>query len=158
MYIFINEELEMSRGKLGAQTGHAAVQAYKISTPYMIEQWELGGHYTKLVMRARNAEHLRTIERYIRDRLFDTVMIIDEGRTEIAPLSPTALGVEIVDRDDPHTKATFEHFETLKDTKPTPGTKEPLVDELMDFVNKVGSDPGISVDTLLEIRKLFMRR
>jgi peptidyl-tRNA hydrolase len=115
MYSFLNRGLGMTTGKVAAQAQHAAVEAYCISKPTLIEQWRLGGHYTKLVMLAEDDVHLLVIQKYIEERGFSTKLIIDEGRTEIRPHSPTALGVEVVDRDDPHVAATFEEFKLYKE-------------------------------------------
>lgn len=120
MYIFINKGLGMSPGKMAAQAAHAAVEAYRLSHPDILASWYQGGHYTKLVMEARDAEHLRAIKDYIDARGFDTALIIDEGRTEIAPHSVTALGVEVVDKDDEHTAQTFGDFKTYREPKPQP--------------------------------------
>jgi len=115
MYLFLNRELGMSTGKASAQVAHAAVEAYRISDPDMLDEWMLGGHYTKLVMLAEDTEQMRTIQHYLQDRDFLTKLVIDEGHTEIAPLSVTALGVEVVDRDDPHVAATFETFKMYRE-------------------------------------------
>lgn len=119
MYTFINRGLGMSPGKMTAQGQHAAVEAYCISDPKLIDKWRIGGHYTKLVMLAEDTEHLQNIDHYIKERGFQTKLIVDEGRTEIKPFSVTALGVEVVDRDDPHTAATFGDFKTYREEKPT---------------------------------------
>ena len=124
MYIFINEDANMSQGKVGAQAAHAAVEAYRISDKELLDAWYVGGHYTKLVMSAKDAQHLLTIERYLNERYFKTALIIDEGRTEIAPHTPTALGVAVVDRDDEHTAATFGDFKTLRPKKCPPCKKK----------------------------------
>ncbi len=110
----------MTPGKLAAQAQHAAVEAYRISAPNLLADWYLGGHYCKLVMLADDDVHLLTIQKYIEERGFKTKLIIDEGRTEIRPLSVTALGVEVVDRDDPHTRATFETFKLYRDPPARP--------------------------------------
>lgn len=115
MYIFVNRGLGMSAPKIAAQASHAAVEAYRISKPVMIDAWLSGGHYAKLVMLAEDAEQLSTFERYIGDRGFKTSLIIDEGKTEIKAFSKTALGVEIVDKDDEHVAATFSGFKLYKD-------------------------------------------
>jgi peptidyl-tRNA hydrolase len=122
MYLFLNRGLGMSVGKSAAQVAHAAVEAFQISDRKMIENWNYGKHYTKLVMLAEDADQLLVIERYIKERGFKTAIIIDEGRTEIQPFSYTALGVEIVDKDDLHVQATFGDFRTYKDLPPK--TKE----------------------------------
>lgn len=174
MYIFANDGLKMSQGKLAAQVGHAAVDAFVESDPDTINEWSLGGHKTKLVMHADNEAHLLTIERYLNDRGFTTALVIDEGRTEISSHTATALGVEIVDKDDPHVSATFSTFRTLKpvddqsrqrlkqvdpndppavmnyfETSAQPkmevkSVKEQLIDQVL---------KGDNIETMLEIRK-----
>lgn len=114
-YLFVNKGLRMSPGKMAAQAAHASVEAYTVSRADLIRHWREGGHYTKLVMEAESETHLLLIQRYIEDRWFKTKLIIDEGRTEVRPHSATALGVEIVDKDDPHAKATFESFRLYRD-------------------------------------------
>lgn len=118
MYIFANKGLEMSPGKLAAQVAHAAVEAFRISAGDLIKEWYVGGHYTKIILEARDEQHLQNIERYLAERGFATSLIIDEGRTEIKPHSMTALGVAIVDKDDEHTAATFADFKTFKSDQP----------------------------------------
>jgi PTH2 family peptidyl-tRNA hydrolase len=129
MYIFLNKGLGMSTGKSAAQAGHAAVEAALISVgladpkpsdekAQVWDAWREGLHYAKYVMEARNRDHLLDIERYLKERGFHTVLIIDEGHTEIDPITPTALGVALVDKDDPHTAATFSSFKLYRDPKP----------------------------------------
>lgn len=131
MYIFINEELGMSRGKIAAQAAHAAVEAFRLTPDdsNILRLWYQGGHYKKLVLSARNGVHLQVIERYLNDRGFKTVLIIDEGMTEIEAHQATALGVEVVDKNEPHTKASFCAFKLLRDplssSKPKPSKPKP---------------------------------
>ena len=99
MYIFVNKSANMSPGKLAAQAAHAAVKASDGSTAPLRDAWNEYGFYTKLVMQARNADHLKNIQKYLQDRSIVSWLIIDEGRTEIERHTPTALGVEIVDKD-----------------------------------------------------------
>lgn len=114
MYIFINKGLGMSPGKMTAQGAHAAVEAFRISKPGLINAWLSGGHYTKIILEAEDAEQLSTFREYIEERGFKTSLIIDEGRTEIKPFSKTALGVEIVDKADEHVADSFGEFRTYK--------------------------------------------
>lgn len=115
MYIFINKDLDMSIGKFGAQTAHAAVEAFRISSVEALGKWYKGKHYKKLIMEARDEEHIKTIAAYLQQRGFKSVFIIDEGLNEIAPHSFTALGVEIVDQDDTHVRATFSSFKLYRE-------------------------------------------
>lgn len=137
MYIFLNKGLGMSTGKAAAQAAHAAVEGYRLScglVPHVFEDWLTGwgtpqwpgvetdtvrswykgGHYTKLVMEAEDDQHLMNIQEYIEARGFKSTLIVDEGHTEVRPFSATALGVEIVDKDNPHVAATFGEFKLFK--------------------------------------------
>jgi len=101
MYIFVNKALGMSPGKLAAQASHAAVEAYISSKPDLQKSWRLPEkHYTKLIMEARDAIHLETIKTYLKERGINSELIIDEGYTEILPHQMTALGVEIIDKNE----------------------------------------------------------
>jgi peptidyl-tRNA hydrolase len=133
MYLFINRGLGMSPGKIAAQAGHAAVEATLLSHPDLAppaqehvrrerlplwRAWREGLHYAKYVMEARDTEHILLIDRYLNARGFRTHLVIDEGHTEVPPMSATALGVALVDKDDPHTRATFSSFKLYKDERP----------------------------------------
>lgn len=99
MYLFVNKGLGMSPGKMAAQVAHAACLAQRGSNPEMVEDWYKFGFYTKLVMQADDEQHLTNIQKYLTDRNIKTFLIIDEGRTEIKKHSITALGVEVIDKN-----------------------------------------------------------
>lgn len=80
----------------------------------MIDEWYKGKHYTKIVLQAKDERHLRSIEKYLKDRDFKCSLIVDEGRTEIDPHTATALGVEVVDKNDDHTYKTFSSFDLYR--------------------------------------------
>ena len=122
MYIFINKGLGMSTGKAAAQASHAAVEAFRGSDPNLEFAWLLGGHYKKLVMEADDSDELANIGGYLEDRGFTPVWIYDEGLTEFdGRMRHTAIGVPIVDKDDPNVAATFSTFRLYKDKPPMPG-------------------------------------
>lgn len=134
MYIILNKSLGMSTGKAAAQAAHAAVEAYRISmlqhplypervVPHLpakelyetnaVRLWYKGGHYTKIVLETEG--DLKSVSEYLHARGFNNALIIDEGRTEIAPFTPTAIGCAIVDKDNPHVQATFGQFPLYRD-------------------------------------------
>ncbi len=123
MYIVANKGLGMSPGKLAAQVAHAAVKAYEVSDKALIDAWNDYGH-TKIVLEAQDIEHLLMVERYLSERGLVTYLIIDEGRTEIDPHTPTALGVSIVDKDDPNVQFAFGDLRTYKE-RPAPDKTKP---------------------------------
>lgn len=121
LYLFVNKGLGMSGGKIAAQVAQATVGAWHESMyqSLHLDWWAgPGHHHTTYVMEARDALHLWTIEAYLNHRGFKTYMMIDEGMTEVPPLTPTVLAVEIVDKDDPHVEASFMTFKLYKDKKP----------------------------------------
>lgn len=125
MYIIMNKGLKMSTGKSIAQGAHAACESIRISNSDMVKAWNKFGFYTKLVLEARDAEHLKNFQKYLLDRPvpIKSELIIDEGRTEIPKHTPTALGIEIIDKNEfgpifkelnlfkDRWKITFEHME-----------------------------------------------
>lgn len=113
MYLFINKGLGMSTGKSVAQGAHAACEAVRISKPGMVKAWNKYGFYTKMVMEARDANHLSTIQKYLEERNIKSKLIVDEGRTEIPKHTSTALGVEIVDKNIQG--PIFQEFDLFKD-------------------------------------------
>ena len=120
LYLFVNKGLGMSAGKIAAQVAQATAGVIELSASLdgLFDEWWLGNghHHATYVMEARNAERLTNIERYLNSRGFKTYLMIDEGMTEIDPITPTVLGVEIVDKDDPHVQATFGIFKLYRDT------------------------------------------
>jgi peptidyl-tRNA hydrolase len=115
----------MTPGKLAAQAAHAEMLAMeyqllndKTRNDPLYREWRDSGHYTKLTMLAEDSEHLHNIKEYIEARGYKTFLVIDEGRTEIAPHSPTALAVELVDKDDERVLQHFGDFRSYKEKKP----------------------------------------
>lgn len=123
MYIIANKGLGMSPGKLAAQVAHAAVRSAldgDVENPSRVGEWLRNGE-AKIVLEARDTEHLLLAERYINEqRGIKTFLVIDEGRTEIAPHSATALASEIVDKDDEAIRFTFGDFRTYRVSKDHP--------------------------------------
>jgi peptidyl-tRNA hydrolase len=141
MYLFLNRGAGMSTGKAAAQAAHAAVEAYRdaqveefSSTDARLRNlWLKGLHYKKLTMLAEDETHLFAIDRYLRDRGLRTYLIIDEGLTEIRSHTACALGVPVVDKDDPETAAIFSTFKLYKDQKPEPPVEARIGGKLFRF-------------------------
>ena len=128
-YILINKGAAMSAGKMAAQAAHASVEGVRLSArgpngnPWdasLVNRWYQGGHYAKIVLEVADAQALLVAKEYISSRGFKCALIIDEGRTEIEPMTSTALGCEVVDKDWPHARETFSVFKLYTDEKPAP--------------------------------------
>jgi PTH2 family peptidyl-tRNA hydrolase len=121
-YIVANKGLGMSSGKLAAQVAHAAVKGYELTLENaddgggeVIFEWNKTGH-TKIVLEARDTAHLIAFRDYAKSRGINSWLVIDEGRTEVAPHSPTALGFPILDKADRDVAFTFADLRTYRDT------------------------------------------
>ena len=145
-YLFLNQGLEMSSGKCAAQAAHAETVAMSTLAALnnrvaeldpikrtwleqqglLYEKWFGDGHYAKYVMRASDSTQMHTIERYLNDRGFQTYMVIDEGHTEGTYFVPTALAVELVDKEDERTASIFGEFRKYKDKPPKSKPKKRL--------------------------------
>jgi PTH2 family peptidyl-tRNA hydrolase len=130
MYILVNKGLGMSTGKVAAQVAHAACRSihhavdrkYRDEAVHTVDAADLGAYFdkgeTKIVLEVRDTEHLLMAERYLNEHGIKTFLVIDEGRTEIAPHSPTAMATEIVDKADENVQFALGDFKTYKDPKP----------------------------------------
>lgn len=122
-YIVANKGLGMSAGKLAAQCAHASVKGFQISLnedwpegePDPITEWDKTGH-TKIVLEANDTAHLQAFREFAKSRGFNSWLVIDEGRTEVAPHSPTALGFPILDKADRDVAHTFADLRTYRDS------------------------------------------
>ncbi len=115
VYIFVNQGLHMTTGKAAAQAAHAIAIAFARSDKTVLDLWNESVHRTILVMKARDAEHLKNMQQYLKERNIRTHLVIDEGVNEIDPHVPTALATDILDRDDAVAKQTLSSFELYRD-------------------------------------------
>lgn len=122
MYLFLNKGLGMSTGKAAAQASHAAVlvaedyyQYKTVAENDLYREWMDSGHYTKLVMEIEDSVTMYSVQQYLGKRGYKTQMVIDEGRTENTAFKPTAMAVEVVDKDDPRTAGVFGEFKLYKE-------------------------------------------
>jgi len=98
MYIFLNKGIKMSKGKIAVQAAHAAILAYQISKEDIKKKWDETS-YVKIMLEALGEKHIYATKEYLKSKEINSVVIADEGRTEVEPGSVTALGIEILDRE-----------------------------------------------------------
>lgn len=92
MYFVVNKSLNMGKGKIAAQVGHAAIAVYK-SNPRndLFRDWDRNSH-AKVVLGADN----ETMETLSVKYNSSTERVIDAGRTQIEPGSFTVLGFHVM--------------------------------------------------------------
>lgn len=82
----------MTPGKLAAQVAHAAVGAAWASKTSLLDQWRETG-VTKIVLQIPTTAALLDLHQRALDAGYACCLIRDEGRTEVAPNSVTALAI-----------------------------------------------------------------
>jgi peptidyl-tRNA hydrolase, PTH2 family len=95
MMLVVNQELNMGKGKIAAQCGHASVGCYKRSLkmcPNALKAWEHTG-CAKIAVKCPTTSDLETIAALARSMDVPLYLVEDAGRTQIAAGSRTVLGL-----------------------------------------------------------------
>jgi peptidyl-tRNA hydrolase, PTH2 family len=95
MLLVVNTSLNMGKGKIAAQCGHAAVGAYKRAwkhCPNAVRWWERTG-CAKIAVKCPSEEELAAIYTAARTKDIPLYLVEDAGRTQIAAGSRTVLGL-----------------------------------------------------------------
>jgi PTH2 family peptidyl-tRNA hydrolase len=93
--IVFRTDLKMSRGKIAAQAGHAAVSAAeeaRRSHKDWFEAWLEEGQ-CKVVVKVKNEEELLELEKRAKELGLPHALIVDRGLTEVPPGTITCLGI-----------------------------------------------------------------
>lgn len=122
-YVFIPKSLKMSVGKAASQVAHATFMALEKQSEKTIHAWfdryEIGKNQIEIwkdsgmcviVLEAKNPEHLMQISKYFEQWNITHHLYIDEGYTEVLPMTATALATEILDDEDELIKGMLKNF------------------------------------------------
>ena len=90
--IVVRDDLGMSIGKTAAQVAHASILSF-LSTSIPKRVIWLSESFTKIVLKVDSEEELLKIEEAAKAKGVPNKLVIDEGRTEVAPHSATCLGL-----------------------------------------------------------------
>ncbi|XP_063628284.1 peptidyl-tRNA hydrolase 2, mitochondrial-like [Cydia splendana] len=111
LVLVVRTDLQMSKGKIAAQCGHASVGAFEKAQrkdPEGLEQWQMTGQ-AKVALKTDSVDEIKKLAEKAKKMGVVTSMIRDAGRTQIAPNSITVLGVgpapkEVIDEITGHLK------------------------------------------------------
>ena len=95
MVVLVRNDLKMTKGKIAAQVGHAAVNCAlnsKKKDPKNFDRWYDEGQ-TKVVLRVDSEEELYQYKAIVDAQGINNSLIRDAGRTQIEPGSVTCLGL-----------------------------------------------------------------
>ncbi|POM67434.1 Peptidyl-tRNA hydrolase [Phytophthora palmivora] len=95
MVLCVRTDLKMGKGKIAAQCCHATLGAYKRAlkrTPDAVRAWEMLGQ-AKVCLKVDSEEEMLLLAEKAAERGLVNYVVVDAGRTQIAPESKTVLGI-----------------------------------------------------------------
>jgi len=93
--IVMRNDLKISRGKIAAQAGHAAVSAAEEARKRYSGWWKawITEGQCKIAVKAESEQELLELERKAKKSKLPTALIVDRGLTELPPDTITCLGI-----------------------------------------------------------------
>jgi PTH2 family peptidyl-tRNA hydrolase len=93
--VALRSDLKMSKGKIAAQAGHAAVSAGEGARKHFREWWRawLREGQCKIAVKVESEEELLELEKQAKALAIPCALIIDRGLTEVPPGTMTCLGI-----------------------------------------------------------------
>ena len=95
LIIVIRTDIKMSKGKIAAQAGHAAVSASEYARKNRPEWWNpwITEGQCKIAVKVSSEQDILELERKARNAGLPVALIVDRGLTEIPPNTTTCLGI-----------------------------------------------------------------
>ena len=95
LVIVMRTDIKMSKGKMAAQAGHAAVSAAEYARKNRPEWWMpwISEGQCKIAVKAKSEQEINELERKARNAGLPVALIVDRGLTEIPPNTITCLGI-----------------------------------------------------------------
>ncbi len=93
--LVFRSDLKLSKGKLAAQAGHAAVSAAQEAHKRYRRWWEawLFEGQRKVAVKVKDEKELLELEEHAKELDLPNSLIVDRGLTEIPPGTVTCLGI-----------------------------------------------------------------
>ena len=103
--ILVRSDLQMPKGKIAAQSAHAAIEAAHRADKKEYKAWRAQG-MAKIVVKVESEQELHTYIQQAKDAGLATAIITDAGKTVVAPGTVTcgAIGPGADDEVDAITK------------------------------------------------------
>ncbi len=90
--ILVRQDLKLPKGKLAAQCSHASVETVLKSDPKIVAAWRNQG-MTKIALKVKDEQELLWYFQQAKEKGLTAALIIDAGRTVIAPGTKTCVGI-----------------------------------------------------------------
>jgi peptidyl-tRNA hydrolase, PTH2 family len=97
--IIVRQDLQLPKGKLAAQVGHACVESYIKSDNKIRNIWRIQGQ-KKIVLKVPDEKTLKMLLVETQNQGIPHALITDAGKTVIAPGTITCLGIGPAEEDE----------------------------------------------------------
>jgi len=105
LVVLVRDDVKMTKGKIAAQTGHAAVNcalSIKKKDPKTFDKWTLSGQPI-IVLKVKNEKDLFEFKAVADTMGVNNSVITDAGKTQVEPGTRTCLGIgpassEVIDK------------------------------------------------------------
>lgn len=114
-FVIVPKRLRMSSGKIASQVAHATFMAlYKQSVKnlQLIRKWKNSGMCT-IILQCKDVTKLLGAESYCREWKIPYHLYVDEGFTEVEPMTPTCLATGVLLQEQ---SVFFSKFELYTDS------------------------------------------
>jgi len=93
--IVFRSDLRLSKGKIAAQAGHAAISAAEKARKRHKEWWNawMKEGQCKIAVKVKSEKELLELEKQAKDLTLPCALIVDRGLTEVPPGTVTCLGI-----------------------------------------------------------------
>ncbi len=93
--IVFRSDLKLSKGKIAAQAGHAAVSAAEEAQKRHKAWWNawISEGQCKIAVKVKNEKQLLELEKQAKELALPSSLIVDRGLTEVPPGTITCLGI-----------------------------------------------------------------
>ena len=93
--IVVRTDIKMSKGKIAAQAGHAAVSSAEYARKNRPEWWSpwINEGQCKIAVKVGSKQEILELERKARNANLPLALIVDRGLTELPPETTTCLGI-----------------------------------------------------------------
>jgi PTH2 family peptidyl-tRNA hydrolase len=93
--IVFRSDLKLSKGKIAAQAGHAAVSAAEEARKSHKSWWEawMDEGQCKIAVKVKGEKELLELERQTKELGLPYALVVDRGLTEVPPETVTCLGI-----------------------------------------------------------------
>lgn len=103
--IVFRSDLKLSKGKIAAQSGHAAVSAAEEARKHCKAWWKawINEGQCKIAVKVKSEKEILELEKQAKSLALPCALIVDRGLTEVPPGTITCLGIgpapsEVVDK------------------------------------------------------------